>query len=275
MTSGAALAGAAEVLGTRLDAELLLAHVLDMTRAGVVARDERVLTPEEQGDFEQLLARRLSGEPLAYLTGTKEFWSLELEVTRDVLVPRPETELLVEWALSCLRKQASSVLDIGTGSGAIALSLAKEMPEARVLASDVSAAALAVARRNAASIGLGNLQFVESNLFERLDSRFRGNDGFDLIVSNPPYVAEGDPHLADLKFEPAVALASGRDGLDALREIVAGAPHHLRPGGWLLVEHGTAQGAAVRGLFARAGFASIETRRDLAGHERATGGQRP
>jgi release factor glutamine methyltransferase len=273
VTSGAALASAASLLGTRLDAELLLAHVLDGSRASVVARDERVLTPEEQGDFEQLLARRMAGEPLAYLTGTREFWSLELEVTRDVLVPRPETELLVEWYLSFPRKRESRVFDLGTGSGAIALAIAKERADARVVASDLSAAALGVARANARSIGADNVEFVQGSLFEALDSRVRGNDGFDVIVSNPPYVAEGDPHLAELKFEPALALTSGADGLDALRAIVAGAPARLRDGGWLLVEHGATQGAAVRELFARAGFAQVETRRDLAGLERATGGR--
>ncbi len=275
MTAGAALVNAASFLGTRLDAELLLAHVLDVSRANGGARDERVLTPEEQGDFERLLERRLAGEPLAYLTGTREFWSLELEVTRDVLVPRPETELLVEWGLSFPRTRESSILDLGTGSGAIALAIASELPQARVLASDISAAALAVARRNAARLAITNVEFIESDLYKRLDSRFRGNDGFELIVSNPPYVAEGDPHLAELKFEPSIALTSGADGLAALRAIVAGARQHLRAGGWLLVEHGATQAAAVRELFARAGFARVETRRDLAGHERATGGQAP
>ena len=278
MTAGAALAGAAGLLGTRLDAELLLAHVLDVSRANVVARDERELTPEEQGDFEQLLARRMAGEPLAYLTGTKEFWSLELEVSKHVLVPRPETELLVEWGLECLssrRKPGSSVLDIGTGSGAIALALAKEMPTLHMLATDISASALAVARGNARRLGITNVAFAEGDLWKALDSGLRRNDAaetFDLIVSNPPYVAAGDPHLADLKFEPPLALTSGGDGLDALRAIVAGAPARLRAGGWLLVEHGAGQGAAVRALFAAAGFDGIETRRDLAGLERATGG---
>jgi len=282
VTAGAALAGAAEWLGTRLDAELLLAHVLDLARSSVVARDDRILTPEEQGDFETLIARRVAGEPLAYLTGTKEFWSLELAVSKHVLVPRPETELLVEWALSSpprKRGPSWSVLDIGTGSGAIALAIAKECPQAAVVATDVSVAALAVARRNANAHRIVNVTFVEADLL-KLDSRFRGHDGhdgagqFDLIVSNPPYIAEGDPHLAELKYEPALALTSGADGLDALRAIVAGAPAHLRAGGWLLVEHGAEQGAAVRELFAAAGFGAIETRRDLAGHERATGGTR-
>ena len=274
MTCGAALAGAASLLGIRLDAELLLAHVLDVSRANLVARDERELTPEEQGDFERLLARRMAGEPLAYLTGTREFWSLELEVTRDVLVPRPETELLVEWALSFPRRRESSfrVVDIATGSGAIALAIAKECPTARIAGTDISQAALQVARRNAETHRLTNVSFIEGDL-RQLDACLRGHDEFDVIVSNPPYVAEGDPHLAELRFEPALALTSGPDGLDALRAIVAGAPAYLRAGGWLVVEHGAGQGAAVRELFARAGFAQVETRRDLAGLERATGGR--
>lgn len=270
MTVGGALAGAAQVLGTRLDAELLLAHVLDLSRAGVMARDDRELTPEEQGDFEQLLARRAAGEPLAYLTGVKEFWSLELEVTPDVLVPRPETELLVEWALMLMpqRGEGLHVLDLGTGSGAIALALARECPRALVTASDVSAPALAVAQRNLRRANVGNVNLRHARYFEAFAQ-------FNLVVSNPPYVAEGDPHLADLKFEPRLALTSGRDGLDALRAIAGGARAHLRAGGWLLVEHGADQGAAVRALFAAAGFEAIETRRDLAGHERATGGRSP
>jgi len=275
VTVGGALASAASVLGVRLDAELLLAHVLDVSRASVIARDDRELTPEELGDFEQLLARRLRGEPLAYLTGTKEFWSLELEVTPDVLVPRPETELLVEWYLSFPRKREFRVFDLGTGSGAIALAIAHERSEAKVVAGDVSAAALAVARANARRLRVTNVEFVHGEYFEALDPRFRGDDGFDAVLSNPPYVAEGDPHLADLKFEPPVALTSGADGLDALREIVAAAPAHLRAGGWLLVEHGSTQATAVRELFARAGLVDVETRRDLAGLERATGGRRP
>jgi release factor glutamine methyltransferase len=270
VTAGGALASAASVLGMRLDAELLLAHVLDVSRASVIARDDRELTPEELGDFEQLLARRLAGEPLAYLTGTREFWSLELEVTPAVLVPRPETELLVEWFLSFARQRESRILDLGTGSGAIALAIARERPDVRVVASDLSAAALGVAQANARRLGMTNVAFVLGAYFDALDA-----GGFDAILSNPPYIAEGDPHLADLKFEPALALTSGADGLGALRTIVAGAPAHLRPGGWLLVEHGSTQALAVRELFARAGFADIETRRDLAGLERATGGRRP
>lgn len=278
MTSGAALASAARLLGTRLDAELLLAHVLDAPRASVVARDERVLTPEEQGDFENLVARRLAGEPLAYLTGTREFWSLELEVTPAVLVPRPETELLVEWGLELLEVRAKPeterrLLDLGTGSGAIALAFAKEHPEVRIVATDVSAAALDVARGNARRLGSAHVEFRRGDLFAALAPA--DHESFDLILSNPPYVALGDPHLAELKFEPALALTSGPDGLDALRAIVAGAQEFLHPGGWLVVEHGAEQGAAVRELLEDEGYAETATRRDLAGLERATGGTKP
>ncbi|HUR41834.1 MAG TPA: peptide chain release factor N(5)-glutamine methyltransferase [Verrucomicrobiae bacterium] len=270
MTAGSALVRAAQVLGLRLDAELLLAHVLDVSRASVVARDDRELTPEELGDFERLLARRAVGEPLAYLVGFKEFWSIELEVTPATLVPRPETELLVEWALALMPRRGDGmhVLDLGTGSGAIALAIARECPRALVTGGDISGDALAVARRNARRLNVGNVNFRHAPYLDAYAQ-------FNLIVSNPPYVAEADPHLADLKFEPRIALTSGADGLDALRIIIAKAPDHLRPEGWLIVEHGAQQGAAVRELFAKAGFGAIETRRDLAGHERATGGRRP
>jgi len=252
----------------RADAEILLAHVLGSTRAALLACDEQAVPDESRARFDQLLLRRARGEPVAYLTGVRSFWSLELEVTPDVLVPRPETELLVEWGLHCLETPSRAV-DLGTGSGAIALALAKERPAVEMLATDVSAPALAIARANAARLGLRNVEFRHGDLFGPL-----AGSAFDLIVSNPPYVAEGDPHLADLKFEPAIALTSGADGLDALRTIVAGAPGHLRSGGWLLVEHGATQGPAVRELFGAAGFGAIETRRDLAGLERATGGKK-
>jgi release factor glutamine methyltransferase len=278
VTSGAALASAASLLGMRLDAELLLAHVLDAERASVVARDDRVLTPEEQGDFENLVARRLAGEPLAYLTGTREFWSLELAVTPAVLVPRPETELLVEWGLELLEVTAKSegerrVLDLGTGSGAIALAFAKEHPAVQIVATDVSTAALEVARANARRLGFANVEFRHGDLFAALTPA--DGESFDLVLSNPPYVALGDPHLAALKFEPQLALTSGPDGLDALRAIVAGAREFLHPGGWLMVEHGAEQGQAVRELLEDEGYAETATRRDLAGHERVTGGTRP
>lgn len=264
MSAAAALADAAARLQSPLDAELLLAHVLGLTRTDLKVRAERPLTAGEQRDYAALVGRRARGEPLAYLTGRKEFWSLELEVTNDVLVPRPETELLVEWGRSL---QPQSVLDLGTGSGAIAIALAKELPEARVAAVDLSRGALMVARKNAERHGV-RVEFLEGSWWRPVGSR-----RFDLVVSNPPYVAEGDPHLADLKFEPEVALTAGRDGLDAIALILMDAPEHLKPGGWVLVEHGSTQGAAVRALFKDADLGGIETRRDLAGLERATGGQ--
>jgi len=274
------LAGVAD--SPRMEAERLVAHVLHWDRSRVIAHSDQALPAEAADRFAALVERRAAGEPLAYLTGVKEFWSLTLRVTPDVLVPRPETELLVEWALEIAdpsfprrRESSFAVLDLGTGSGAIALALAKERPHAKVLATDVSAAALAVARQNAEGLTLLNVDFVQQDFFAALHPRGRAPEAFDLVVSNPPYVAEGDPHLADLRFEPAAALTSGKDGLAALRAIVAGAPNVLRPGGWLLVEHGMAQGAAVRDLFGQAGFHDVQTRRDLAGHERCTGGRRP
>lgn len=264
MSAAAALADATARLQSPLDAELLLAHVLKVTRTEAIARGERALSAAEQRDYAALVVRRARGEPLAYLTGRREFWSLELEVTHDVLVPRPETELLVEWGRSLAPQ---SVLDLGTGSGAIAIALARELPEAKVAAVDLSRGALTVARRNAERHGV-RIEFFEGSWWRPIGSR-----RFDLIVSNPPYVAEGDPHLKDLQFEPEMALVAGAAGLDALRLILMDAPDHLKPGGWVLVEHGATQGEAVRALFKDAELAAIETRRDLAGLERATAGQ--
>ncbi|MBI3171430.1 MAG: peptide chain release factor N(5)-glutamine methyltransferase [Hydrocarboniphaga effusa] len=264
-----------------LDAEVLLAHLLNGSRSSLIAEGRELLDAQTFQRFDQLLQRRSQGEPVAYLTGEKEFWSLKLKVTKDVLVPRPETELLVEWVLELFdssfpRKRESSlrIADLGTGSGAIALALAKELSRADIVATDSSGAALAVARRNAVDNGLDRVRFHEGNWFKALDSRFRGNDGtVEFILSNPPYIALGDPHLADLRFEPAAALTAGPDGLAALRKIISGAGKFLKPTGWLLLEHGAEQGAAVRELFKAADFGKIETRRDLAGLERATGGQ--
>ncbi len=251
-----------------LDAELLVAHVLGASRPALAADPDRRLGPAEARQLEALAARRAAGEPLAYLTGWREFWSLELEVTPDVLVPRPETELLVEWTLQAVAGKAQpSVLDLGTGSGAIALAVARERADAAVTAVDSSAAALQVAHRNAARLGLGRVQFVEGRWF----GPARGGR-FDVIVSNPPYVAAGDPALAKLTYEPSSALVAGEDGLDALSAICTGAGPHLAAGGSLIVEHGASQGEAVRGLMTRVGLAGIETRRDLAGLERATRG---
>ncbi len=254
-----------------LDAELLVARVLGLGRAALAADPGRALAPEELTTLESLARRRLDGEPVAYLTGRREFWSLALEVTPDVLVPRPETELLVERTLAAIAGRAHpAVLDLGTGSGAVALAVAKERADAAVTATDASPAALAVAGRNAARLGLPNLRLLEGDWYAPLASA-----RFDAIASNPPYVAEGDPALAGLAHEPWLALTAGPDGLEALATITAGAPEHLAPGGRLLLEHGAGQGAAVRALFGAAGFGAIETRRDLAGLERVTEGTRP
>ena len=259
---------AADSSSAALDAALLLAHVLGLSRAALAARPELELTADQAVRLEQLAVRRAAGEPLAYLTGRREFWSLELDVTPDVLVPRPETELLVEWALEALLgRPAPAVLDLGTGSGAIALAIARERPDARVTAVDISEPALAVARGNAGRLALANLQFVAGNWFEPVATA-----RFDVIVSNPPYIAAGDPALRALAHEPGVALVAGEDGLRALEAICAGAGSRLVSGGSLLVEHGATQGAQVRAWMAQSGFAGIESHRDLAGRERVTRG---
>jgi release factor glutamine methyltransferase len=259
---------AADSPSAALDAALLLAHVLGLSRAALAARPELELTAAQAARLGRLAVRRAAGEPLAYLTGRREFWSLELDVTPDVLVPRPETELLVEWALEVLAgKPGPVVLDLGTGSGAIALAIAHERPDARVTAVDISEPALAVARGNAGRLAIANLEFVAGNWFEPVATA-----RFDVIVSNPPYVAAGDPALAALAHEPRVALVAGVDGLRALEAICAGAGSRLASGGCLLVEHGAAQGIQIRAWMAQWGFAGIESRRDLAGRERATRG---
>jgi release factor glutamine methyltransferase len=278
-TVAAALADARARGVAVLDAQLLLARVLATTRTALIAHDERELAAGEIGRWSAWLARRAAGEPVAYLLGEKEFHGLVLEVTEDVLVPRPETELVVDWASELLDRRARRrlgetpaeapiVVDLGTGSGAIALALQRRHPEAHVVASDASPAALAVAGRNAARTGLA-LELVEGSWWGAVGGR-----RFDVAVANPPYIAAGDPHLAALRHEPIEALTSGADGLDALRAITAGAPAHLLPGGWLVVEHGFEQAVAVRDLLARAGLGEVETRRDLAGRERATAGRR-
>jgi release factor glutamine methyltransferase len=254
-----------------LDSELLVAHVLGTGRASLAADPDRGLAPEELLALESFVRRRLAGEPVAYLTGRREFWSIEIEVSPDVLVPRPETELLVERALIAIEGLKSpAVLDLGTGSGAIAIAIAAERPDAAVTATDVSAAALGVARRNAAGLGLRNLRFFEGAWYAPL-----AGARFDVIVSNPPYVAAGDPALEALAHEPRLALVSGNDGLEALTAVASAAPRHLSPGGWLLVEHGASQGDAVRGLLRSAGLEKISTRADLAGLDRVTEGAMP
>lgn len=252
----------------RLDAELLLGAQLGWNRAQLFARGDAALSEHDAAIFEAKLQRRMAGEPVAYLTGRQGFWSLDLQVSAAVLVPRPETELLVEWALELLMPaHAPRVADLGTGSGALALALQASKADARVIASDVSAAALGVARANAARLRLP-VEFREGSWWRVCTA----DERFDLVVSNPPYIAREDTHLPALRHEPLLALSDGADGLQALREIVSAAPAHLRHGGWLLVEHGWQQGEAVRALFDAAGFSSIQTRRDLERRERASGG---
>lgn len=264
----------------RIDAEVLLARVLGRNRAWLIAHAADPLPAPLEAEFAILVARRRRGEPVAYLTGRREFRGLVLGVDPAVLIPRPETETLVEVALAKLPiDRATQVLDLGTGSGAIALAVAHERPLARVLATDRSRGALAVARRNARRLDLANVAFAGGNWYEALRAKpaAAASRMFDLIACNPPYVAEGDPHLVqgDLRFEPRRALAAGPDGLDALRAIVAGAGACLMPGGWLVVEHGYDQARAVRALFARARFTEFAAARDLAGITRVAAGRRP
>ena len=254
----------------RLDAEILLAHALGHERSHILAHADEAPDAETTRRFENLLAARTEGQPVAYLTSKREFWSLELRVTPATLIPRPETELLVEQALERVPTGAAwPILDLGTGSGAIALALAGELPACRVTATDKSAEALAVARGNAEILGIRNVEFLAGDWFAPLANR-----RYRLIVSNPPYVEETDPHLleGDVRFEPRTALAAGADGLDDIRRIVAAAPAHLETGASLLLEHGWRQGDAVRELLREAGFRSATTYSDLAGHGRVTGG---
>lgn len=257
----------------RLEAQILLGKALGgRSRAWLVAHDRDPLTPPQAAAFQELLERRLAGEPVAYILGEREFYGMAFKVTPDVLIPRPETELLVELALARLPLDSPArVLDLGTGSGAVALSIAAQRPQAMVTAVDISPAALEVARENARRLAVPNVRFLQGAWFAALPERER----YGLIVSNPPYVAAGDPHLAqgDVRFEPAGALASGVDGLDDIRAIAANAPAHLVPGGWLLFEHGYDQAAACRVLLEQAGFVSVASAADLAGIERVTLGK--
>jgi release factor glutamine methyltransferase len=268
-TAAQMLAAAAALGVARLDAQLLLLHVLGRAssdRAWLLAHDTDILADDTWPAFASLCARRVTGEPVAYLVGEKEFHGLGLRVDARVLVPRPDTETLVEWALQSLQDRTSpTVLDLGTGSGAIALAIQHARPDAKVTAVDRSADALAVARANAQRLGLA-VRFAEADWLQGAET------DLDLIVSNPPYVAAGDPHLAALRHEPLAALASGPDGLDDIRRIVEAAPAHLREAGWLLLEHGYDQAASVRALLARRGFAEVQSRDDLAGIARCSGG---
>jgi release factor glutamine methyltransferase len=272
MASVRELLAAADLEGdsARLEAELLLAHCLGRSRTWLYTWPEREVDDETCEAYRGLLGKRREGRPVAYILGRREFWNLELAVDERVLIPRPETECLVEWALRLPLPDTARVEDLGTGSGAIALALASERPRWRVSATDISAAALELATENARRLGLERVSFRLVEFGDDCDA-----DICDLMVSNPPYVSEGDPHLSrgDLRSEPMLALASGEDGLDAIRCIVAAAPRRLRAGGWLLLEHGFEQGAPVRRLLSGAGFQEVESLCDAAGHERVSGGR--
>ncbi|WP_327439654.1 peptide chain release factor N(5)-glutamine methyltransferase [Pseudomonas donghuensis] len=254
----------------RLDIELLLAAAIGKSRSYLHTWPERIVSSEAALTFADYLQRRRAGEPVAYILGQQGFWNLDLEVAPHTLIPRPETELLVETALQLLPASAVKLLDLGTGTGAIALALASERPRWQVTAVDRVLEAVALAERNRQRLQLNNVTVRSSHWFDAL-----GGERYDLIISNPPYIAAADPHLVagDVRFEPSSALVSGDDGLDDLRSIVSQAPAHLLPGGWLLLEHGYDQAAAVRELLARHDFEQIESRLDLNGHERITLGR--
>lgn len=260
-----------------VDARALLCHVLGVGHAWLIAHGRDALDSAPAAVFAALSERRRAGEPVAYLVGSREFYGLAIQVTPAVLIPRPETELLVDLALDRLspddgrQMPVREVLDLGTGSGCVALAIASKQQGVMVSAADVSAPALEVARGNAAALAV-NVAFIESNWYDAFAGRC-----FDLIVANPPYINPGDPHLAagDLRFEPAIALTPPGDGLSAIRTIVAGAPRQLKAGGWLLFEHGYDQAAQCRDLLTAAGFAHVQSWRDLAGTERVSGGQMP
>lgn len=275
-TVAAVLASAAARLQTAsdtplLDVQLLLAHCLGRDRGYLYTWPEQPVPAPELARFEQLLERRASGVPVAYLLGRQGFWDLELEVAPGVLVPRPETELLVELALERLSADAPArVLDLGTGSGAIALAVAAARPAAQVTAVERSAAALTLARRNACRLGLERVELLAGDWFQPLAGR-----RFELILANPPYIGPDEPELGRLGHEPRQALVADEAGLADLRRICAGAPNHLEPGGWLALEHGYRQGEAVRKLMQAAGLQAPVSHRDLQGHERVTTAQRP
>lgn len=254
-----------------LDADCLLCAVLSCTRTYLRTWPEQELTPEQVEQAEQLAVRREQGEPVAYILGVREFWSLPLQVSPATLIPRPDTEALVEWAVTLLsdKGQGQKALDLGTGTGAIALALKSEMPALSMWALEREPAALDLARRNAARLGF-QVNFLASNWFAALNER-----NFQLIVSNPPYIDAADPHLSqgDVRFEPHTALVAEEDGLADIRQIIEQAPDYLAPGGWLLLEHGWQQAEAVRELLLARGFHAVITRQDLGGQERVSGGQ--
>ena len=253
-----------------LEVNLLLQHLLKVNRAWLISHDRDVLTDDQQQDFYALLQRRLVGEPIAYILGLREFYGLPLKVTQATLIPRPDTETLVEAAFQKISVNVAwDILDLGTGTGAVALAIAKHRPTCNLIGLDASVEALAVAIENAQRLDLKNVRFIKSNWFSDLAA-----ERFNLIVSNPPYIAEGDCHLTqgDLRFEPRSALVSGVDGLDDIRRIIQDAPNYLKPNGWLMLEHGYDQAQSVASLLKEHGFSQIDHTQDLAGTLRVTFG---
>lgn len=256
----------------RLDSEVLAMHVCGLTRAQLITRADDTLKPSQQQTLQDLLARRTAGEPVAYLTGEREFWSMPLHVTRATLIPRPDTEILVEQALARIPKEAAwRIADLGTGSGAIALAIARERPHCHIVATDISATALAVAQDNAQRHGITNITLREGSWQLPLRGEI-----FDVVVSNPPYLREDDAYLTvgDVQFEPRLALVASRDGLEAIRTIAHHTKPFLKPGGWLILEHGFDQAEAVRTILQAEGYSGLQRYQDLAGHERVSLGQR-
>lgn len=256
----------------RIDCEILLAHILKKTRTYLYTHPDSKLTKEQCKIFQELVNQRIQGFPIAYLIGNREFWSMSLKVCSDTLIPRPETELLVERCLAELADQPQAyLLDLGTGSGAIALACASERPSWQITACDYSQEALKIAQENAANLGLKNINFCQSNWFEKIDKTIF----FDLIVSNPPYIANDDPHLfeGDVRFEPKLALVSGEDGLTAITHIIQHSLARLKPNGLLLIEHGYNQKLAIRSMLKEYGYTDIQCWQDWQGNDRVSGGR--
>lgn len=257
----------------KFESQLLLQSALKVNRAWLIAHENDALQANNHADFQAMLTRRLAGEPIAYILGSREFYGLNLIVTPDTLIPRPDTETLVEAALDKIAIDApSAILDLGTGTGAIALAIAENRPQTNIIAVDASKAALEIAERNAQSLSIDNVQFMLSHWFDALDG-----EKFDVIVSNPPYIQADDNHLTqgDLRYEPLSALASGKDGLDDIRQIITDCLIYLKPQGWLMLEHGYNQAESVTDLMAEIGLVNIETLKDLGGNHRVTLGKNP
>ncbi len=269
MNIESALKYSSAILNEQRSGEILLAHILKKPRAYLYTYPEKNLTPEEVNSFETLIARRKQGEPIAYILGEQEFYSLNFKVTRDTLIPRPETEMLVDEALKLIPEAPCQVLELGTGSGTVAVTLAKLKLNTYVIATDISNAALEVAKENARNHQIKNIEFMISDWFSNIKSKT-----FDMIISNPPYIAQDDPHLENLSYEPMNALTSGVEGLDDLSHIISHAADYLKPNGWLLLEHGFDQKESIQTLFKNAKFKDIQTLSDLAGQPRITMGQK-